>query len=97
MWPWTCLSSVLKKESIATARGPNVFLIIFKYHEKIQGEAVARPRCCLWSIEDKEIIPVGARDSARGVPFELREVEVYSVPQCGAQGVTSAVSGMCVY
>ena len=54
-------------------KGLNVFLIIFECHEKTREEAVASPRCCLWSTEDREIIPAGTRGSASSVLFEMRE------------------------
>lgn len=52
-----------------------MFLIISEYPEKIRGEAVARPRCCLWSTQNKEVIPAGERGSASCVSFG-REVGV---------------------
>lgn len=51
-----------------------MFLIISEYHEKIQGEAVARPRCCLWSTQNKEVIPAGEGGPASSVSFGMRGV-----------------------
>lgn len=89
------VSHLSRRKCCHLPRGPNVFLLTFEHHEKIQGEAVARPRCCLWSTEDEDIIPAAARGSASAVPFRTREVDGgYSMSKCGAQGVTPAMSGM---
>lgn len=53
-----------------------MFLIISEYHEKIRGEAVARPRCYLRSTQNKEVIPAGERGSASCASLGIREVGV---------------------
>lgn len=90
------MSLISLEESIASAREWNVFLIILKYHEKIQGEAVARPRCCLWSMEDKKIIPAGARSSASGVSFGTRGWGLFCASVWGSGGHISNVSDVCI-
>lgn len=68
-------------------KGLNVFLIISECHEKTEEEAVARPRCCLWSTEDRELIPAGTRGSTNSVPFGMREVGGGTAILCPSVGL----------
>lgn len=49
-----------------------MFLIILKYHEKIQGEAVARPRCCLGPLRTKKSFQL-EQETQPGVSLLSRE------------------------
>lgn len=70
------------------------FSSFFECHEKTREEAVARPRCCLLSTEDREIIPAGARDSASSVSFGMREVGgAILCPSVGLKGSRQQCQG----
>lgn len=93
MWPHRSLIvSSLREKVLLQPKRTNVFFIVFGCHERMSRRISSQARCCLWSLENYEIIPSRARNSASGVPFEVREIEGDSILKCGAgrRGINSA-------